>query len=369
MRGIRLAVACGVLLMLFSASSPAVLAVHDRQVNSSADDADERGNGTFSSIRITADIYANTNTGINNYRSAGFRFENIPIDQGEQIENAYIELYILNNDDMNAIIYAHDVDNSVDFSANANIIDNAQRPKTTAHLVWAENSLGTNSWENSDNFASILQEIVDRPGWERGNAITILFIAENDQILTANTRTYDFNPALAAKLHFHYQPTIGDTDYPVRALPRSVIYIRQYLVSNGQEATDITAKIAFSNGGLSCDNTYFTFLSTYLENDISIDNCPADGTVYAEWYVSPPAIEENYSFFVEWEFIHDDYHYDVSDNFALEVSYFRNPTPHTILVFPLSNDGLALSIVAIGIGVSALVLGLHRRESRRGEPI
>jgi hypothetical protein len=122
-------------------SPGSVHAASNSQVNSSEDDADERGTGVFSTVRVTADIYSNPNTALATYRCAGFRFENIPIEQGAQVENSYIELYISNLHDMNAIFYAHDTDNSVDFATNANIIDNVQRPKTDNYFAWIENGL------------------------------------------------------------------------------------------------------------------------------------------------------------------------------------------------------------------------------------
>jgi hypothetical protein len=330
------------------------------QIDASANDAEERGNGAFSTVGVSIGLYSHTDNTSINYRCAGFRFEDIPIDQGQCIENAYLELYFLNQVDINVLIFAHDVDDSPDFSTLPSIIDNGSRPKTDNYTEWIENGLSLNSWDNSDNIAAVLQEVVNRPGWENGNAITMLLIAKTDQILSANVRSYDFSTAFGARLHFHWQPTIDGTRYPSTAMPQIVINIRQVLVSHGQDATDITAKLTF-------DHENFRFMDGYPENTAMTENLNSGESIAAEWYVATPDIEDNYTFNVEWEFIHADYHAELSDNFNIEVRYPLVPTPHTIPVVPLSSDALAAAIVAIGVALGALALSLYRGNKPNGE--
>jgi len=282
------------------------------------------------------------------------------VDQGKEIENAYLELYFVNQVDINVLIFAENVDDTQNFVINPYIIDNVNRPKTENYVEWIENGLSLNSWDNSDNIAVVIQEVINRPGWDNGNAITLLLIAKNDQILSANTRSYDFNSALAARLHFHWQPTIDGTRYPVRAMPGSVINIRQVLVSHGQGANSITAKITFNHEN-------FRFLSDYPENDNTVENCDSGGEVHAEWFVSTPDVEDNYTFFVEWEFVHEDRHEETSENIIIEVTYFVDATPHTIPVFPLSSDAIVISIVAFGMGAGALAFTLYHRKDESND--
>ena len=55
--------------------------------------------------------------------------------------------------------------------------------------------------QRTPNLASIVQEIVSRPGWSPGNAIALVITGTGTRIAVA----YDDSPALAAKLVVHYQ--------------------------------------------------------------------------------------------------------------------------------------------------------------------
>jgi hypothetical protein len=132
-------------------------------------------------------------------------------------------------------------------------------------------------------------------------------------------------------------------------MPRHTINIRQYLNPNGQrDATSISAKINFNS-----DNFFFT--ENTPENDTGIDDCNgSNGCVAAEWFVSTPGVEDNYTFYVEWEYIHEDYHYEVSDNFTIEVAYDVFPYSGPVDARMTEPAYLLLLIIAYGLFLAGL---------------
>jgi hypothetical protein len=323
------------------------------QINSDNDDAYEEGDGTFNATGFTVDIFSHTDVNNANYRCSGFRFENVRLDSTDEVDNASIELYINTNLNMNALIFAENTGNSVDFDTNANIIDNAQRPKTENYVFWIENGLAVNTWENSDNIAGMITEVISHPDWTVGNSITILIMGNEDQNLSADARSHDFLTTLGARLWYTFQPTIGNTGYPEIALPRSVIHIRQQLVSNGVGFGDVNSTITFSETG-------FQFISDYPENDNTIENCADADIVVAEWYVSPPHTEDNYEFYTTWGIFNGGVREIISDNFTIDVRYPENNVTYGNPGIPTEGSADAISIVAIGIAIVACALAIAR---------
>ena len=108
----------------------------------------------------------------------GMRFTTVPIPQGATINSAILSVYTYintgystNPTQVKLKIYAEAVDNSTTFSDADNNIRN--RSATSAQVDW-----DISSWVNGTNtsvdFSSVIQEIVNRPGWSTNNAINIL---------------------------------------------------------------------------------------------------------------------------------------------------------------------------------------------------
>jgi hypothetical protein len=106
-------------------------------------------------------------------------FFHLPVPQGATINHA--EVWVTASEDsyqaMNLTVYAHDVDNSSDFS-NAPLVPS--RPRTTASVAWS--APRSEGWRAdrayiSPELKTIVQEVVNRPGWNELNALSLLFIA------------------------------------------------------------------------------------------------------------------------------------------------------------------------------------------------
>ena len=108
----------------------------------------------------------------------GMRWTNVLVPNGATIINATIQFHVDSTDPDEPIIVrlkGHDHDNSPEFtSANFEI---SSRTNTTAFVDWDipdwENTSDEGPAQLTPNLATIVQEIVDRPGWVEGNAMMI----------------------------------------------------------------------------------------------------------------------------------------------------------------------------------------------------
>jgi hypothetical protein len=120
------------------------------------------------------------------YHSA-ILFKNVVIDQGASISMSYISLEsaISGGGDGSTTadvkVYAYDADNVTAAPTDTGEFDTVLAGKTTASAnMPIENdwSDADEDWHNSDSINTVIQEIVDRPGWVSGNNILIILEAE-----------------------------------------------------------------------------------------------------------------------------------------------------------------------------------------------
>lgn len=164
-------------------------------VSSSSDDAEESANGTMKLNSGDLDFGTEPMNAV--------RFRNLDIPQNSFVQSAYIQF---SADDANQgqtsnlLIQGQDVNDAPTFnSSNSNI---SNRPVTSASINWTN----INPWsiqgqsgpsQRTPDISSILQEIVNRGGWQSGNDL-VFFISGNSGRRSATT--YDGNPNKAPKL-------------------------------------------------------------------------------------------------------------------------------------------------------------------------
>jgi hypothetical protein len=106
---------------------------------------------------------------------AGLRFEEIGIPPGAEIENAHLELVSAKKGTKPAALLIQG-EASADAAPLGGAGDLAARAKTDAFASW-----NVALWpaaghsDQTPELAPVLQEIVDGPGWDEGNAVTVLF--------------------------------------------------------------------------------------------------------------------------------------------------------------------------------------------------
>lgn len=139
------------------------------------------------SVRSNPDILEIHNIGSSQYQLIGLRFPNLNIPQGAVITEAFIQFRCKdpNSGAVTTRIYGQNHDNAAAFSSSTNNISG--RTKTSEFVDWTiSNSWSQDSRYNSVDISSIIQPIVNRPGWTAGNAIVVMM--EPTDLTTTNRR-------------------------------------------------------------------------------------------------------------------------------------------------------------------------------------
>lgn len=178
------------------------VAVLEARVSSSSDDAEELGTSTdltSPSLELTAGASGN--------QTVGMRFGNVPIPRGATIVAAYVQFTAdASSSAATALqIAGQAADSAPAFSSGAGNI--TSRMRTQATVPW-----NPGAWtlvgeagpaERTPEIASVIQELVARPGWASGNALVI--IVTGDGLGLRAARAHDGDPPAAALLHVEYQ--------------------------------------------------------------------------------------------------------------------------------------------------------------------
>lgn len=122
----------------------------------------------------------------------GLRFVNVTIAAGARIKTA--KLVFKSRASMFstggvAEIYCEDTDDASTFTSTDNDISN--RTTTSASVTWTNSKVWVNGgFYNSEDFAEVLQEVVDRGGWASGNDVAVLISNTTEGIRRIDNHVY-----------------------------------------------------------------------------------------------------------------------------------------------------------------------------------
>lgn len=159
----------------------------------------------------------------------GMRFTNVTIPQGATINEAHLTFRPLYPDagvEVKSRISAEDVDNAVTFADDAAAFDARYATKTTAVVDWDNIPAWLAGVDyDSSNVKTVIQEIVNRPGWASGNAIVIFWEDFEDRSTHVNegqrvARSYNNSTTLCPKLTIDW----GAIDIGSPAIDRTSAY-------------------------------------------------------------------------------------------------------------------------------------------------
>ncbi len=116
-----------------------------------------------------------------NILTAGLRFRNIQIPQGAVIDSVFIEVHSHEaktaEDVADLTIACEATDNAETFN-ESDLIDS--RPLTTAQLNWiVDEPWGLWTPHRTPDLKEMVQEVIDRDGWEPGNAIAFIILGKD----------------------------------------------------------------------------------------------------------------------------------------------------------------------------------------------
>lgn len=168
---------CGVFITSSTFAQVTITSV----VSNGNDDSEERLSD--GAIDITSsDLELIDDNGLHENQLVGIRFNNINIPNGAFITNAFLTFECDEADGgaTDLLIRAHASDNAPALTTVA--FNLTSRPATAASVSW----LGLPSWSidtdyNSPSIASVIQEIVNRPGWVGNNSIVILISGSGER--------------------------------------------------------------------------------------------------------------------------------------------------------------------------------------------
>lgn len=150
-------------------------------ITEGSDDVEEF-NSDGSLYFTSSDLEMCYDGGFGENQHVGLRFQNITIPQGAVITNAYIQFRADETDNTNLDIYIHgvDEDNAAPWSGNYDV---SGRAATTANTTWVHNNntawIGGVTIDQTPNINTIVQEVVDRNGWNSGNSMSFVFYDNN----------------------------------------------------------------------------------------------------------------------------------------------------------------------------------------------
>ena len=176
----------------------------EKRVSDGNDDAEEAENGDM--YRISSDlelVYDSYNNNANQH--IGIRFRSVQVPQGAVITKAYIQFTAdeTHSGTTNLTVYGEDADNTNSYgSSDYNI---TSRSKTSARVSWspvAWNSVGqAGSGQRTPELKAVVQEIVNRGGWQSGNAMAFIINGSGKRV----AESYNGSSSKAPLLHIEYQ--------------------------------------------------------------------------------------------------------------------------------------------------------------------
>ncbi|WP_137166392.1 PilC/PilY family type IV pilus protein [Salinimonas lutimaris] len=183
------------------------------QVSSQANNREERHDGNNSTGGVL-------NFNNNNNKLIGLRFENVNIPKDAVIESAYLRLAASSNNNYSASMRIRGIAKN-----NIGELDDLGQyglnsiNKTSSSKQWNVPSFYQNYWHSSPDVSAVIQEIVNRGGWEAGNSLGLVFDNFN-----GNRAAYTYNgyASGAPQLIISFK---GD------ATPGAASTVREYLLS------------------------------------------------------------------------------------------------------------------------------------------
>lgn len=142
----------------------------------------------------------------------GLRFTDIKIPKNAVITDASIEFEVdrQRGGTVSVNIQGQSSDNPATFQSTWRNISN--RPRTAATVAWNNiPNLPTNSKVSAENLEPIVQELVNRSGWQSGNAMAFI-ITKRSANNYRSFETFDSEPVNAPKLRITYQAQVGDSE-------------------------------------------------------------------------------------------------------------------------------------------------------------
>ncbi len=171
------------------------------QISMGSDDVNEDGSNYVPSFQGM--WYGNGGSTTGSF--AGLRFNNINIPRGATITSARIEIFSANANQWTQMSFeiAGEANNTaLTFSTSSRP---SQRPLTVARITHSSNAQWiANTWYTLETITPIIQEIVNRSGWQSGNSVALILRGTGGAWGRKYSWGFEANPANAPRLVITY---------------------------------------------------------------------------------------------------------------------------------------------------------------------
>ena len=177
------------------------LAGIELQVSSGSDDAEERTD--TGAVSLTSQDLELVRDAAN--QIVGVRFTNVEIPRAGVIKDACLEFVTdeANDEPTTLLIEGEAADDAAPFVANAGNLH--ARARTAANTSWTPYGWSTiGKPRQTPDISAVIQEIVDRPGWQSGNALVFLISGTGKRVVTSYDGDPDDAPRLLLDTTFYY---------------------------------------------------------------------------------------------------------------------------------------------------------------------
>jgi hypothetical protein len=170
------------------------------EITAGSDDAEERGNGHVSLASSDIEMVFDSSSN----QTVGLRWTGVGVPQGAVIMDAWVQFQVdeVNTVATSLVFSGQAADNAPTFTNSSLSI--STRPQTGASVGWAPEPWTTVGARGADqrtpDLAAVIQEIVDRPGWEAGNALALIVTGTGER----TAESYDGNSNAPAEIHIDY---------------------------------------------------------------------------------------------------------------------------------------------------------------------
>ena len=192
----------------------------------------------------------------------GMRFQEVAIPAGATITSAVLEFFPseVRGDNIDILISGEASDDSAAFTSVSN--DLSARAKTTATIAWDQDDDwdDVNAPQQTPDITTIIQEIVDRPGWCGNNALS-LFLA-NVGAGHLNAFSFDGDQSRAPMLRVDFD----EASVPANACMNVTVTSQIFTSSDDAEES-------ISTGNISLGGAQFDMRSTQV-NGLRFTNIP-----------------------------------------------------------------------------------------------
>ena len=234
-------------------------------------------------------------------QKVGLRFSDVKIPQGSTITGAYIDFTSVNethSDAMPANIYAEDVDDSAPFNLGlfTNDVANRISNKTVNSPVsWNVPTWNPNTLYTTPDLKDIVQDIVDRPNWCGGNAMSFLLDAptgtrkavsdDGDQGISPALRIeYDESTATGCNTHsIQAQIKTGNDDAEEETSSGNIDFGSSDIELNEDGSTAQIVGLRFQDINVSSTDTITSAELEFTVDDDDTDSDTINVTIYGEY--------------------------------------------------------------------------------------